>query len=472
MSNTITSLAALKRKFSAAVPESPTVAQKKPQKQPRLDSFFCLGSSGGGGDTSQMPPCIGEIVKSEHEYKVDSLSGDADGVSYECSSVETAELYYNLNDPDDTNPEDISNKENSSPSVALSQQDRSSGDPTRTQVRGRLETSLPTSAYRASEARSPVIIFDDFASVREKNYEKVSCASGGAGQLIDSGRARIVFDDFPPVSRSKKSLEKEIFQDENGQKSETTEKPTELLEESFPSLTKEAVLETLKVTLIEGNKPKKAAKRKSVNLAVSMSRLRECVAALKITNSVPVGDDELLRFKARISPEENSSAEAELDRQLSKSDFASMSIYGQFNLGFLIVGHRRDLFIVDQHATDEKYNFETLQRTTVIGSQRMVAAQRLELTSVGEAVVMDNLAVFQRNGFQFQAVFRIHRIHMFLSLMDPDPDPLVRGMDPDPDRIWIRIHRIHMFLGLMDRIRILLSLSKSSKKKTLISTVL
>ncbi len=26
---------------------------------------------------------------------------------------------------------------------------------------------------------------------------------------------------------------------------------------------------------------------------------------------------------------------------------------------------------------------------------------------------------------------RIHRIHMFLGLTDPDP--LVRGMDPDPD---------------------------------------
>jgi hypothetical protein len=26
---------------------------------------------------------------------------------------------------------------------------------------------------------------------------------------------------------------------------------------------------------------------------------------------------------------------------------------------------------------------------------------------------------------------RIHRIHTFLGL--PDPDPLVRGMDPDPD---------------------------------------
>jgi hypothetical protein len=27
---------------------------------------------------------------------------------------------------------------------------------------------------------------------------------------------------------------------------------------------------------------------------------------------------------------------------------------------------------------------------------------------------------------------RIHRIHMFLGLQDPYPDPLVRGMDPDP----------------------------------------
>ncbi len=30
---------------------------------------------------------------------------------------------------------------------------------------------------------------------------------------------------------------------------------------------------------------------------------------------------------------------------------------------------------------------------------------------------------------------RIHRIHMFLVLQDPDLDPLVRGMDPDPSII-------------------------------------
>jgi hypothetical protein len=37
-------------------------------------------------------------------------------------------------------------------------------------------------------------------------------------------------------------------------------------------------------------------------------------------------------------------------------------------------------------------------------------------------------ATFDRTEY-LQAVLRI-RIHMFLGL--PDPDPLVRGMDPDP----------------------------------------
>ncbi len=28
---------------------------------------------------------------------------------------------------------------------------------------------------------------------------------------------------------------------------------------------------------------------------------------------------------------------------------------------------------------------------------------------------------------------RIHQIRMFLGLLDPEPDPLLRGTDPDPD---------------------------------------
>lgn len=49
-----------------------------------------------------------------------------------------------------------------------------------------------------------------------------------------------------------------------------------------------------------------------------------------------------------------------------------MEIVGQFNLGFIITKLGRDLFIVDQHATDEKYNFETLQAQTTLKNQKLV----------------------------------------------------------------------------------------------------
>ena len=73
-----------------------------------------------------------------------------------------------------------------------------------------------------------------------------------------------------------------------------------------------------------------------------------------------------------------------LSRVIDKADFATMEVVGQFNLGFIVVRRRKrgsdgeadaetdDLFIVDQHAADEKYNFETLQQTTRIRSQQLI----------------------------------------------------------------------------------------------------
>jgi DNA mismatch repair protein PMS2 len=49
-----------------------------------------------------------------------------------------------------------------------------------------------------------------------------------------------------------------------------------------------------------------------------------------------------------------------------------MEILGQFNLGFIVTRLGSDLFIIDQHATDEKYNFEMLQLNTVLQNQRLV----------------------------------------------------------------------------------------------------
>ncbi|EJS41939.1 pms1p [Saccharomyces arboricola H-6] len=91
---------------------------------------------------------------------------------------------------------------------------------------------------------------------------------------------------------------------------------------------------------------------------------------------------------------------------VSKDDFKKMEVVGQFNLGFIIVtrkiGDKDDLFIVDQHASDEKYNFETLQAVTVFKSQKLIIPQPVDLSVIDELVVLDNLPVFEKNGFKLK----------------------------------------------------------------------
>ncbi|PVD37839.1 hypothetical protein C0Q70_00441 [Pomacea canaliculata] len=100
-------------------------------------------------------------------------------------------------------------------------------------------------------------------------------------------------------------------------------------------------------------------------------------------------------FRAKICPSQNQAAEEELQKQIR------CDVFLQFNLGFIIARSGRDLFIVDQHATDEKYNFEMLQQNTVLQSQLLIHPQSLELTAANEIILLDNLHIFQKNGFEF-----------------------------------------------------------------------
>ncbi|KAM0741907.1 hypothetical protein ACQRIT_002084 [Beauveria bassiana] len=118
------------------------------------------------------------------------------------------------------------------------------------------------------------------------------------------------------------------------------------------------------------------------------------------------------------SVEDISAADAESRLQLiiSKEDFGKMRVAGQFNMGFIIAVRPRasnskspsnggdssndELFIIDQHASDEKYNFERLQSSTVVQSQRLVHPKTLELTALEEEIVMENLPAIEANGFK------------------------------------------------------------------------
>ncbi|KAF9484575.1 DNA mismatch repair protein MutL [Pholiota conissans] len=108
-----------------------------------------------------------------------------------------------------------------------------------------------------------------------------------------------------------------------------------------------------------------------------------------------------------------------LARIIEKKDFETMAVVGQFNQGFIVVRRQNtqqkhgeeseaqfsnldDLFIVDQHAADEKYNFETLQATTKIESQKLFRPRPLELTASDELVAIENIDVLQQNGFEVE----------------------------------------------------------------------
>lgn len=87
---------------------------------------------------------------------------------------------------------------------------------------------------------------------------------------------------------------------------------------------------------------------------------------------------------------------------LSKEDFRHMKVIGQFNLGFILATCRNNhLWILDQHACDEKYNFERLCTTTVIHEQKLIAPMPLELSPTEESCILENMQVFEENGFRF-----------------------------------------------------------------------
>jgi len=65
---------------------------------------------------------------------------------------------------------------------------------------------------------------------------------------------------------------------------------------------------------------------------------------------------------------------------------------------------------------------------------------------------------------------RIHRVHMFLGLLDPDPDLLVEGMDPDPSIIKQKYEK-PLFLLFCDFF-LTFYLSKSNMQKNFVFKII
>lgn len=135
----------------------------------------------------------------------------------------------------------------------------------------------------------------------------------------------------------------------------------------------------------------------------SITRIYERLQSLESSLKSPQGGDQQLPLSAQLdepSPEEC------LSLIVSKEDFARMHVVGQFNLGFILAlrparssGTSDELFIIDQHASDEKSNFERLQSTTIVQNQRLVHPYQLDLTAIEEEIILEQNAALLKNGF-------------------------------------------------------------------------
>lgn len=78
-----------------------------------------------------------------------------------------------------------------------------------------------------------------------------------------------------------------------------------------------------------------------------------------------------------------------------------MEVIGQFNLGFIIARLENDLFIIDQHATDEKFRFEKLNNETKLKTQKLIMPKPLNFSTLNETILIEHQQTFEDNGFTF-----------------------------------------------------------------------
>jgi len=88
-----------------------------------------------------------------------------------------------------------------------------------------------------------------------------------------------------------------------------------------------------------------------------------------------------------------------VEERSSKWPDLHTQILGQFNLGFLICKLGKHLFIIDQHAADEKFRYESNWKNTEVLTQPLLAPLPLELSAADELLLIEHHETFQRNGF-------------------------------------------------------------------------
>ncbi len=207
----------------------------------------------------------------------------------------------------------------------------------------------------------------------------------------------VISGNLSPVKRSKSNSPAIVKNIYNREQVMSNEKPGR--DSNKRKLTTEVTNNEVNTEIIDTTEPNSSPivkcrsegswKFKSKNIIESYKNASTNVVVANISNK-----------ENTVIPTGNSLEDPLLCRVLNKSDFLKMRVLGQFNLGFIIAQLNDDLYILDQHSCDEKYKFETLQKTTTIHQQPLIVPLKVEVSAAEELVIMDNLSIFEANGFK------------------------------------------------------------------------
>lgn len=158
------------------------------------------------------------------------------------------------------------------------------------------------------------------------------------------------------------------------------------MEEAIETREEDVSSESIKITMSQRIKSINRHRTHNIDLPVHasieeiQSRHKRLIKLVTSTNSLAKTGKSRTLSDIPISniADDEDVVEEMLNLSIHKNDFLKMNLVGQFNLGFILATKlnektgQKDLFIVDQHASDEIYNFERLQKETVIQNQPMV----------------------------------------------------------------------------------------------------
>lgn len=162
-----------------------------------------------------------------------------------------------------------------------------------------------------------------------------------------------------------------------------------------PSTMTSGELEAKSTKTVIDDKPGPVPVRRRVTCSYDFGEL------LYVTNSSQsIQNESHPKFTPNLSQEDEEAAIDLLSREMNKFQFKEMRVVGQFNKGFIITQIGSTLFVVDQHASDERRNFDELLESTQLDSQSLIQPIPLALTAYEEYLISNNLDIFTRNGFK------------------------------------------------------------------------